>query len=80
MFFIICLRRGLSNKKCSSHEGEVGKKETAGSHMKKRREEDEEGNFNFEKRDDSDLEHDVYTLPIRSNTKTKQKRTNKTKQ
>lgn len=50
MFFIVCLRKDLSNKKCSSNEGEVGKKETAGSHVKKRGEEDEEGNFNFEKK------------------------------
>lgn len=32
-------------------------------------EEGEEECFNFERRDDSDLEYNAYTLPIRSNTK-----------
>lgn len=77
-FFTVSLRRELSNTRCSSHKGKVGEKgETTGSHIK-RKEEDEEQSFNLERRDDSDLINDGYTLPIRSSSQyQKQNKANK---
>ena len=55
-----------------------GKKgETTSSHIK-RKEENEEQSFNLERRDDSDLINDGYTLPIRSSSQyQKQSKANK---
>lgn len=49
-------------------KGRWEKGEHAGNHIKKTGEEDEGGTFNFEGRCDSDLEHNAYTLPIRSSS------------